>query len=79
MYTKGILYLHIHDKVVETTLWFCMSNNCVSNITPTLNNVRLLTDGQVHKDPPVVLSREQRANIQVEGFTIVGAEPIDFS
>ena len=78
-YTKGLLYLHIHGKVVETTLRFCMNKSCVTNITSTVTNVRPLIDFQVYKDPLIKLPREQRANIQVEGFTIVGADPIDFS
>ena len=79
LYTKGILYLHKHEKVVETTLRFCLSKFCVTNITSTLNNIQPFADNVVYKDPNFILSREQSAEVQVEGFIIHGLDPIDFS
>ena len=70
LYTKGILYLHKHEKVVETTLRFCLSKFCVANITSTLNNIQLLADDIVYKDLNLILWREQRAEVQVEGFSM---------
>ena len=79
IYTKGILYLHKHEKLVETTLRFCLSKFCVTNITSTLNNIQPFADDVVYKEPNLILLREQRAEVQVEGFITHGVDPIDFS
>ena len=71
------MYLHKHEKVVETTLRFCLGKFCVTNISSTLHNIQPFRDDVVYKDP--ILSREQRAKIQVEGFIIHGSDPLEFS
>ena len=59
LYTKGILYLHKHEKAVETILRFCLSKFSVTNIASTLNNIQPSADDVVCKDPNLILSREQ--------------------
>ena len=39
----------------------------------------MFIDNVVYKDPNLISSREQRAEVQVEGFVILGSDPIDFS
>ena len=79
LYTKGILYLHKYERVAETNFRFCLSKFCVTNITSTLNNIKPLTEDVVYKDQNLILSREQRAEVQVEGFIIHSSDPIGFS
>lgn len=79
LYTKGILYLHKYERVTETTLRFCLSKFCVTNTTSTLNNIKPFTEDVVYKDQNLILSREQRAEVQVEGFIIHSSDPIGFS
>ena len=58
LYTKGILYLHKHDKVVKTTFRFCLSKLCITNITSTLNYIQEIIGNHLHKDLGVLPSRD---------------------
>ena len=63
LYTKGILYLHKYERVVETTLRFCFSKFCVTNITSTLNNIKPFIDDVVYKDQNLIHHSQFGTNI----------------
>lgn len=77
IYTKGILYLQKHDRVVETTCRFCPTKSCVQTMRSSLHNIRPLVELKVKKSPDVALSVEQRMNLQLEGFSIAGLTNIE--
>ena len=67
---KGLLLLKA-DKVVTTQLRFCLGEMCVTNFRSPYHNVRPFVDGTVLKKLPVtILTAQQIANVQLEGFEI---------
>ena len=69
-YVPGLLYLEKDDKVVETKLRFCLSKNCVTNITSSFHNIRPQS-GDILYDPLLnELSQAERDMIKDRGFNI---------
>ena len=71
-YVKRLLYLEKDDRVAEAKLRFCLKRKTVTNINSSYNNIRLLNlDYAVKKDPLLgKLSKEEVANVELEGFKI---------
>ena len=78
LYVKGLLYLEKDDRVVETKLRSCLKRKCVANINSSYNNIRPLNlDCAVKKDPLLgKISKEEVANIELEGFKIQGMQSV---
>ena len=78
LYVKGLLYLEKDDRVAETKLRFCLKRKCVTNINSSYNNIRPLNlDCAVKKDPLLgKLSKEEVANVELEGFKIQGMQSV---
>ena len=78
LYVKGLLYLEKADRVVKTKLPFCLKIKCVTNISSSYNNMRPLNlDCAVKKDPLLgKLSKEEAANVELEGFKIQGMHSV---
>ena len=78
LYVKGLLYLEKDDRVVETKLRFCLKRKCVTSISSSYNNRRPLNlDCAVKKDPLLgKLSKEEAANVELEGFKIQGMQSV---
>ncbi len=79
-YTLTASYLEKEDIVkIVKQMRFCINRKCVTNIRSIFNNIRPLKNMTVRKDPLLGrLTDEEKANIQVEGFTVQGIPPIDF-
>ena len=79
LYVNGLLYLEKEDIVkIVKQMRFCINRNCVTNIRGIHNNIRPLQNMTVRKDPLLGrLTEEEKANIQIEGFTVQGIPPID--
>eukprot|EP00794_Sanderia_malayensis_P013304 gene13304-14677_t len=79
LYVNGLLYLEKEDIVkIVKQMRFCINRKCVINIQSIFNNIHPLENTTVRKDPLVGrLTNEEKANIQVEGFTVQGIPPID--
>ena len=78
LYVKGLFYLEKDDRVVQAKLWFCLKTRCVKNINSSYKNIRLLSlDCAVKKDPLLgKLSKEEVANVELEGFKIQGMQSV---
>ena len=75
---KGLLHLEKGDRVVETELRFCLKRKCVTNTNSFYNNIRPLNlDCAVKKDSlRGKLSKEEVANVELEGFKIQGMQSV---
>ena len=80
-YVKRLLYLEKDDRVAEAKLRFCLKRKTVTNINSSYNNIRLLNlDYAVKKDPLLEkLSKEEVANVELEGFKIQGMQIVSKS
>lgn len=72
LYVQVLLYLEKDDRVVETKLRFCLTRESVTNIKSSFNNIKSLDLNTVTKKDPLLakISKEQKANIELEGFKI---------
>ena len=72
LYVQVLLYLEKDDRVVETKLRFCLTRERVTNIKSSFNNIKSLDLNTVIKKDPLLakISKEQKANIELEGFKI---------
>ena len=72
LYVQVLLYLEKDDRVVETKLRFCLTRECATNIKSSFNNIKSLDLNTVIKKDPLLakISKEQKANIELEGFKI---------
>ena len=72
LYVKGLLYLEKDDRVVETKLRFYLKIKCGTNINSSYNNMRPLNLYCAVKKEPLLgkLSKEEVANVELEGFKI---------
>ena len=77
LYTKGLFYVAKDDKVVSSTLRFCPYRKCVQEIKSSFHNVQPLASTTVKKEPGLVLDVEERAHLQLEGFTVIGIAQLD--
>ena len=79
LFTKGILYLPKQNKVVETTMRFCVKRSCVQNITSSFTNIRPMLETQLKRQPASQLTVDQQGRLQVEGFTVSGLPPLNLN
>ena len=80
-----------HQKFLKINKWFtrvkslntpATCSGCLKKGVIKYGNLHLHTKGGFHlvyKDPSLIFLREQRAEVQVEGFIIHGSYPIDCS
>ena len=69
LFVKGLLQVK-DDKIVLTTLRFCLVKDCVVNIKSSKHNIRPLCDFKVKKDPFLgTLSSEEKELLKVTGFS----------
>ena len=74
---NGLLYLERYDRFVETKLRLCLQSSCVRNIRTLYNNIRPLLMLNVKKNTlSGELSKEEMANIELEGFTVEGVTSV---
>ena len=73
---SGLLYLEKDDRVVETKLRFGLKRECVININSASNNIMALELNILIKKDSLSgkLSKEQIANIELEGFKFKASE-----
>ena len=78
LYVKRLFYLEKDDKVLETKLRFSLKRKCVTNINSSYKNMRPLNlDCAGRKDPLLgKLSKEEVANVELEGFKVQGMQSV---
>ena len=75
---KGLFFDRKKNKVHQASLRFCVNKKCVTDIKSRCHNIKPLpTATSIKKSPDLgILSPDEKANIQVEGFQVEGIEPI---
>ena len=78
LYVKGLFYLEKDDRLVQAKLRFCLKTRCLKNINSSYNNIRLLSLNCAVKKNPLLgkLSKEEVANVELEGFKIQGMQRV---
>ena len=77
LYTKGLFCVAKDDKFVSSNLRFYAGRKCVQEIKSSFHNVQPLVIMAVKKEPGLVLDVEERAHLQLQGFTVIGLAQLD--
>ena len=67
---EGLLFLSDQNRVVVTTIRFCLNSDCVTNIKSKFNNIRELNELKVHCSFKESLSGDEIEKLDEKGFSL---------
>jgi hypothetical protein len=69
---EGLLFIPDQNRVVATTIRFCLNSDCCTNIKSKFNNIRELNELKVHCsfNDRLRLSEDEKEKLDEKGFSL---------